>query len=96
MRAAVAAGVTRDMRGNRHDRLHSGSLDRHRHAIRRLRKQAGSWDYRKDIKVGGQVASSSPHMCVPNGQRVPSNLGTCMYMHCRTIRRDETRWQQRT
>ena len=23
----------------------------------------------EDIKVGGQVAYSSPHMCVPNGQR---------------------------
>ena len=34
-------------------------------------KQAESWTTVLHIKVGGEVpvASSSPHMCVPNGQR---------------------------
>jgi hypothetical protein len=49
----------------------------------------------RDIKVGGHVGSSlqSSHV---RSQRptAPSDLGTCMHMHCRTIRRDETRWQR--
>ena len=84
MRAA-AAGVTRDMgkTGTTDCTVVPWTGTRMRYAGLESRPGVG---LQEDIKVGGQVACSSPHMCVPNGQRYQVT-----WVHVHALQDDKTR-----
>jgi len=100
MRAAAAAGVTRDMGKQAQARQTAQWFLGQAHACDTLasksRPGVGSQPTGHQGWRAGTVASSSPHMCVPNGQRYQV---TWVHVYVHALQDDKTRrnalcWQR--